>query len=124
MLAHESISQAVIGSAMHVHRALGPGLLESAYQSCLAAEFQHAGLTFAREVPLPISYRGLMLDCGYRLDFVVDDALVVEVKAVEKILPVHEAQLLTYLRLSGKRVALLINFHVPMLKDGVVRRVL
>ncbi len=124
MLAHEAISQAVIGSAMEVHRALGPGLLESAYQMCLAAEFEHRGIEFVREVPIPVTYRGRHLDCGYRADFVVADVLVLELKAIEKLLPIHEAQLLTCLRLTNKQVGLLINFHVPLLKDGIVRRVL
>lgn len=109
---------------MDVHRALGPGLLESAYQACPAAEFEHRRVPFAREVPVPVSYRGRQLDCGYRIDFVVADVLVLELKAVEKVLPIHEAQLLTHLRPTGKQVGLLINFHVSMLKGGIVRRVL
>lgn len=103
---------------------LGPGLLESAYEECLCHELGTCGLACRRQVPLPVAYKEVRLECGYRLDVVVEDAVVVELKAVETILPVHEAQLLTYLRLSGLRVGLLINFNVPVLKDGIVRRVL
>ena len=109
---------------MQVHREVGPGLLESAYQECLASELRHAGLKFEREVPLPLIYREIRLDAGYRMDFVVEDSVILELKAVEKMLPVHEAQLMTYLKLSHKRVGLMINFCVPLLKDGIIRRVL
>jgi GxxExxY protein len=115
------ISEQVIGCALRVHQALGPGLLETAYSSCLAHELSLSGLHFEKEKGLPISYRGTNLDCGFRLDFLVADQLVLEVKAVERLLPVHEAQLLTYLRLSDKRLGLLINFNVPMLKHGIRR---
>jgi len=114
----------IIGAAIEVHRALGPGLLESAYQVCLAQELSLQGLIFEREKPLPVEYKGLQLDCGYRLDFIVDGKVVVELKAVDKIHPVHEAQLLTYLKLTGCRVGLLINFNVPVLKNGIKRMVL
>jgi len=107
-----------------VHRHLGPGLLESAYQTCLARELTLRGIPFESEVPLPLSYKGSQVECGYRLDLLVDGKVVVELKAVDALLPVHEAQLMTYLRLSGCRVGLLINWHVPVLKDGVKRRVL
>jgi GxxExxY protein len=111
----------VIGAAIEVHRALGPGLLESAYEECLCYELGLAGLDFQRQVHLPLKYKGITLDCGYRLDVVVSDELVVELKTVESILPIHEAQLLTYLRLGGMRTGLLINFNVPMLKNGIKR---
>jgi GxxExxY protein len=114
----------VIGAAIEVHRQLGPGLLESAYEQCLCHELHLRGLPFKCQVDLPVSYKGLQLDCGYKLDLIVNDEVIVELKSVEKILPVHEAQLLTYLKLSGKKVGLLINFNVPLLTRGIVRRVL
>jgi GxxExxY protein len=122
MLAQD-VTGAVIGAAIEVHRALGPGLLESTYRVCLRHELEQRGLTVASEVPVPVEYRGVRLDCGYRIDLLVEGAVVVELKSVEGLLPVHEAQLITYLRLSGLRVGLLINFNVPVLKDGIVRRV-
>ncbi len=118
------ITEAILGAAIEVHRALGPGLLESTYEECLCHELALRGLTFKRQIDLPVDYKGIRLDCGYRLDVVVEDAVIVELKSVEKLVPVHEAQLLTYLRLSGKKVGLLINFNVAVLKDGIVRRVL
>jgi len=114
----------IIAAAIEVHRELGPGLLESAYQSCLAREFLLRGLSFEQEKPLPVEYKGVRVDCGYRLDFLVAGKVVVELKAVDVIAPLHEAQLLTYLRLTGCRVGLLINFNVPVLKSGIKRRVL
>lgn len=123
-LYEEELTGKIIGAAIEVHRGLGPGLLESAYQACLAREFSLRELPFEKEKPLPVEYKGTRLDCGYHLDFVVDGKVVVELKAVEAIHPLHEAQLLTYLRLAGCRVGLLINFNVPVLKDGIVRRVL
>ena len=118
------LTEAIIGSAIEVHRILGPGLLESAYGECLCHELTLRKLGFEREVVLPVEYKGVHLDCGYRIDLVVENKIVVELKCAEKITPVHEAQLLTYLRLSGKHVGLLINFHVPVLKDGIKRRIL
>jgi GxxExxY protein len=118
------ITEAVIGAAIEVHRAIGPGLLESAYVQCLCYELNLRKLPFLLELPVPISYKGLKLDCGYRVDLLVAETVVVEVKAVERIAPVHEAQLLTYLRLGGWKVGLLINFNVSLLRDGIVRRVL
>jgi GxxExxY protein len=118
------VTGAVIGAAMEVHRRLGPGLLESAYQECLCREFSVRQISFEREKPLPVEYKGTRLECGYRLDMLVADAVVVEVKSVESLAPVHEAQLLTYLRLGGWKVGLLINFNVPILKQGIRRKVL
>ena len=117
------LSGQVVDSAMTVHSTLGPGLLESAYMACLAHELHLRGLQVKTQVPLPVIYRGVRIDLGYRLDLVVDDALIVEVKAVSKVLPVHHAQLLSYLRLSSHRVGLLVNFHVRRLKDGITRLV-
>ena len=120
----DSLTESVIGLAIEVHRALGPGLLESAYQECLCYELKANGIAFGRQVALPVVYKSVKLDCGYRMDLVVDDRLVVELKTVEKILPIHEAQLLTYLRLSGIRTGLLLNFNTAVLKNGIKRMVL
>jgi GxxExxY protein len=117
----DQISRRIIGAAIEVHRHLGPGLLESAYQSCLVFELRQVGLKVEEQKPLPVVYKQVKLDCGYRLDLVVEDEIIVEVKAIEKLLPIHEAQLLSYLRLTKKRVGLLMNFHVPVLKDGLKR---
>jgi GxxExxY protein len=117
-------TSAIIGAAIEVHRQLGPGLLESAYEQCLCHELKLRGLAFKCQVDLPVSYKGLKLDCGYKIDLIVSDEVVVELKAVERILPVHEAQLLTYLKLSGKTVGLLINFNSSLLAQGIIRRVL
>lgn len=113
----------VVDAAMRVHSALGPGLLESAYESCLAQELRSRGLAVKTQVTLPLTYRGETIDPAYRMDLLVEDQVVVEVKSVIKLLPVHEAQLLSYLKLSGRRAGLLINFHVPHLKDGLKRMV-
>lgn len=115
------VTEAIIGGAIAVHRHLGPGLLESAYEACLAWELQQRGLVVATQVPLPIVYGDVRLTLGYRLDLVVGDTVIVEIKAVDAIHPIHKAQLLSYLRLSGKRVGLLINFNVTRLKDGLSR---
>jgi GxxExxY protein len=123
MKVHE-ITEAIIGAAIEVHRTIGPGLLESAYIQCLGYELALGKIPFQLELPLPVPYNGLKLDCGYRLDLVVADAVVVEVKAVDRVTPLHEAQLLTYLRLGGWKAGLLINFNTPLLRDGMVRRVL
>ena len=123
-LIHERLTEQIIGAAIEVHRHLGPGLLESAYRACLVHELGSLGLATATEVPLPLEYKGLPLQVCYRLDVVVEDAVILELKTVERFKPVHESQLLSYLRLSGKRVGLLINFHVPTLKDGLKRLVL
>lgn len=124
MLVGEKITEEVIGAAIEVHKTLGPGLVESAYEECLCHELHLRGIQFQRQMDLPIVYKGVKLQSGHRVDIVVDDTVVVELKSAENILPIHEAQLLTYLRLSGRRVGLLINFNVPVLKDGIVRRVL
>ena len=115
------LSEAVIGAAIEVHRALGPGLLESAYEECLCHELNLRGLTFNRQVDLPVAYKGVRLDSGYRLDIVVEGQLLLELKAVEALLPIHEAQLLTYLKLSGIATGLLMNFNVPVLRNGLRR---
>ena len=118
------LSEGVIGSAIGVHRELGPGLLESVYEECLCFDLKQLGLAYRRQVPLPVVYRGTQLNCGYRMDIVVETQVILEIKAVEQLLPIHEAQMLTYLRLSGLRVALLMNFNTVALKDGLRRFVL
>jgi GxxExxY protein len=117
------LSGAVVDSAMRVHSALGPGLLESAYKACLAYELKSRGIAVSAEVAVPVRYRGVELDVGYRLDLLVDDRIIVEAKAVNRIQPIHQAQLLSHLRLLDKRLGLLINFHVPHLKEGITRLV-
>jgi len=114
----------VIGLAIEVHRHLGPGLLESAYEDCLAFELKENKIAFRRQVALPVIYKGMQLDCSYRMDFVVEEYMVLEIKAVDHLLAIHEAQLLTYLRLSNRAIGLLINFNVPLLSDGIKRMVL
>jgi len=121
---HQDLTEEILGAAIEVHRALGPGLLESAYEDCLCHELGLRGFRFQGQVAVPLTYKGTSIECGYRVDLLVEDVVIVEIKCVERILPVHEAQLLTYLRLSAKKVGLLISFHVPALKDGVVRRVI
>ncbi len=115
------VTESIIGAAIQVHRALGPGLLESAYGACLAFDLLEAGHTVERQKSMPIVYRQVKLDCGYRLDLLVDSSVVVECKAVDRLIPVHQAQLLSYLKLSGCKVGLLINFNVILLKNGIVR---
>lgn len=117
-------TEQIIGAAIEVHRALGPGLLESAYEECLGRELALREIAFTRQVSLPVSYKGVKLDCGYRVDILAANPVVVEVKAVEQNLPIHEAQVLTYLRLGGWPLGLLINFNVRLLKDGVRRLIL
>ncbi len=119
----DRITESIIGDAIEVHRALGPGLLESAYEACLAFELVEHGLRIERQKALPVVYRDVKLDCGYRLDILVEDAVVVEIKAVDQIAPIHKAQLLSYLRLSKCPVGLLINFNVKVLKSGIIRMV-
>lgn len=118
------VTEAIIGGAIEVHRTLGPGLLESAYQECLARELTLRHIPFEREKPLLLEYKGAKLECGYRLDFLVADMVVVEIKASDSLLPIHQAQLLTYMKLGGWKVGLLINFQVPVLKNGIKRLVL
>ncbi|MBI2191312.1 MAG: GxxExxY protein [Planctomycetes bacterium] len=118
------ITETIIGAAIEVHKALGPGLLESAYEECLCRELSLREISFDRQKPLPIEYKGTKLDCGYRLDLLVAGAVVVEIKSVSAIEPIHEAQLLTYLKLGGWKLGLLINFNVPVPKDGIRRRIL
>lgn len=117
------ITDVIIGAGVEVHRLLGPGLLESAYEACLSRELSLRGVPFECQVPLPISYKGVELDCGYRLDMVVAKRVVVELKAVDALSPIHEAQLLSYLRLGRFNVGLLLNFNVPVLKQGIKRLV-
>ena len=113
----------IIACAIAVHKALGPGLLESAYRACLIAELRHAGLRVDAEVRLPIVYRGVTMACGYRIDLIVEGTVILEIKAIAAVMPIHEAQLLTYLRLMGKPLGLILNFNVPIMKDGIVRKV-
>lgn len=115
------LTRRVIGACIEIHKALGPGLLESAYEECLCRELALNGLKFERQKALPVSYKGVRLECGYRLDVVVEEKLIVELKTVQELLPVHGAQLLTYLKLSGLPVGLLVNFSVPVLKNGLKR---
>jgi GxxExxY protein len=117
----DSITRRIIGAAIEVHKRLGPGLLESAYAVCLAYELRQIGFKIEEQKPLSVIYRDVQLDCGYRLDLVVEDSVVLEIKAVDQLAPIHDAQLLSYLRLSSKRVGLLINFHVRVLKNGLKR---
>jgi GxxExxY protein len=124
MLIDEELTESIIGAAIEVHKAMGPGLLESAYKRCLAREFELRSLNYRMEVPLPIIYKGLTLDCGYRMDFVIEEKLVLEAKSVERLIPIHEAQLLTYLKLSGHRIGLMINFNSAVIRNSFIRRVL
>ena len=117
------ISGKIIGAAIEVHKHLGPGLLESAYEECLCCEMQLRGIEFKRQVPLSLNYKGIVLDCGYRLDLLVEDKVIVELKSIEDLEPIHEAQMLTYLKLRNAWLGLIINFNVIMLKDGVRRLV-
>ncbi|MEP0805962.1 MAG: GxxExxY protein [Chloroflexota bacterium] len=123
-LLEKELTDKIIGAAIEVHRALGPGLLESAYQLCMEHESNLQNLLFEAQVQIPLNYKGIALNAGYRIDLIYDKRVIVEIKAVETVLPVHEAQLLTYMRLTGIHVGLLINFNVPVLKDGIYRRVL
>ena len=124
MLIYEELTREIRGAATEVHKELGPGLLESAYEECMCHELRLRGLQFQRQLALPVGYKGVKLDCGYRLDIVVEDKVVLELKSVEELTPLHQAQLLTYLRLSGKKVGLLMNFNSVLMKHGIVRMVL
>lgn len=120
----QQLTHEIIGAAIEVHRALGPGLLESAYEECLARELTLRGISYERQKPLPIVYRDTKLDCGYRVDLIADNRVILELKSVESLAPIHEAIVLTYLRMSGCRIGLLINFNVPVLRNGLKRLVL
>ena len=118
---NDLLTEQIIGLAIEVHRQLGPGLLESAYEECSSFELKQEGLPFRRQVALPVVYKSVRLDCGYRLDIVVQDQVILEIKTVERLLPVHEAQMLTYMKLSGIRTGLLLNFNSAVLRDGIRR---
>jgi len=118
-----AITRTIVGCAIAVHAALGPGLLESAYHFCMIEELRYAGLQVETRVKVPVVYRGKRLDCGYQLDLLVNGLVVLELKAVSAILPIHEAQLLTYMKLTGKPIGLLLNFNVPLMKSGIVRKI-
>jgi GxxExxY protein len=121
---NSALTERAIRLGIDVHRQLGPGLLESAYEECLCFELRQSGIAYTRQLPLPVVYKEVRLDCAYRMDIVIEQELIIEIKAVERILAIHEAQMLTYLRLSGYRVGLLMNFNSVMLKDGLRRFVL
>lgn len=120
----DPLSHQIIGCAIEVHRHLGPGLLESAYQHCLAYELRQAGLDVQVEIPLPVEYKSVQIDCAYRVDLIVNNSVILELKAAERLLPIHEAQLLTYMKLTNIGIGLLINFNVTRLKEGMRRFVL
>ena len=124
MLHEQSLTEQIIGAAIEVHKELGPGLLESAYESCLCYELGTRKIAFSRQVELPVQFKGVSLDCGYRMDLLVEDRVVLELKCVAEVSELHKAQLLTYLKLSGRKVGLLLNFNVPIMKHGIVRMVL
>ena len=124
MILFEQLSETIIGAAIEVHRALGPGLLESAYKECMMHELDLRQIPYRHEVALPVVYKGKTLDCGYRMDLLVEEKIVVELKAVAALTPIFEAQLLTYLRLSGMRVGLLINFNSAVIRNSIIRRAL
>ena len=115
------LSSKIIGAAIEVHKTLGPGLLESAYEECLSHELKLGGVSFERQKSIPISYKGKTLDCGYRLDIVVEGTIILELKSCEKIEPIHKAQVLTYLKLTNLNLGLLLNFNVPYMRDGILR---
>ncbi len=123
-LKHEALTKRVIGHALEGHRTLGPGLLESAYEQCLARELSIANIQFEIQKPLPVSYKGILLNCGYRLDFLVEQKLILELKAVDQLHEIHKAQLLTYMKLATVPVGLIISFNLQLLKDGILRMVL
>jgi GxxExxY protein len=123
-LLEKELTDKIIGAAIEVHKVLGPGLLESAYQVCMEHESKLRQIPYERLVALPLNYKGIDLDAGYVIDLMYDKRVIVELKAVERVIPVHEAQLLTYMRLTGIHVGLLINFNVPVVKDGIYRRIL
>ena len=120
----DKLSNQIIGCAIEVHKHLGPGLLESTYEQCLAYELKKSNLSFKLQFPLPVEYKGIKLDCGYRIDMLVGNKVIVELKSVDSILPIHQAQLLTYMKLSGLGIGLLMNFNVKYMKTGIKRMVL
>jgi GxxExxY protein len=122
-MTENDIGTAILGAAMRIHSALGPGLLESAYETCLLYELEKQGLSGRRQVPIAVRYEGLIVDNGYRVDLLIDNLVVVELKAVEAILPVHRSQLLSYLRVGGFKLGYLLNFHVAHMRDGIIRMV-
>jgi GxxExxY protein len=124
MLIDEDLTREIIGAAIEVHRRLGPGLLESSYEQCMCYELSERGLKAVRQLSLPVRYKDVLLDAGYRIDLLVEDRVIVELKAQKELCDVDKAQLLTYLKLSGKKVGLLINFHVAVLRDGLIRMAL
>lgn len=117
------ITEKIIGCAIEVHRNIGPGLLESAYEECLAYELKNAGLLIQRQIPVPVVYKDIKLECGYRIDILVEHEVIIELKSVDSLAPIHEAQILTYMRFANKRIGLLINFNVTVLKNGIKRYV-
>jgi GxxExxY protein len=123
-LRHEELTKQILGAAIEVHRILGPGLMESAYEECLCHELNLRGLRFERQITVPVIYKGVNLDCGYKLDLLVEETVILELKCVERITSVHEAQLLTYMKLLSKPVGFIINFNVSVLRAGIVRKVL
>ena len=118
------LTEIIIGASIEVHKALGPGLLESAYEECLCHEFRLKSLRYDRQSRLPLTYKGIQLDCGYRIDLFVEERVIVELKTIDKLSPIHDAQLLTYMKLANISVGLLINFNVPVLRNGIRRKVL
>ncbi|MFP4381454.1 MAG: GxxExxY protein [Candidatus Sumerlaeia bacterium] len=124
MLVHEELTETVIGAAIEVHRHTGPGLLESAYEKCLCKELEIRGIPFRKQVPIEITYKDILLDCGYRLDLLVDEKVAVEIKSVQQLENIHQAQLMTYMKLGGWNVGLLMNFNSEYMKQGIIRRVL
>ncbi|MBT7358090.1 MAG: GxxExxY protein [Candidatus Marinimicrobia bacterium] len=124
MLLEKELTGKILQCAIEVHKALGPGLLESAYEKCLMKEFELSNISFKSQIELPLEYKGIRVDAGYRIDLIVKEKVIIELKAVESLIPVHEAQLLTYMKLTGIRVGMLMNFNVPVLKDGIKRMVL
>ncbi len=123
-LLHAGLTETIIGAAIEVHKALGPGLLESAYEACFVHELISRGLSVATQTEVPVVYKGQRVDCAFRIDILIEGRVLIELKAVETVLPIHEAQLMTYMKLSGIRVGLLINFNVRTLKDGLIRRII
>ena len=123
-LRYEGLTEQILGAAIEVHKSLGPGLLESAYEECLCHELNLRGIRFERQVIVPVTYKGVSLDCGYKLDLLIENTVILELKCVERITSIHEAQLLTYMKLLSKPVGFIINFNVPVLRAGIVRKVL